>query len=120
MIRLIMLIILFLIMVFTVIAELVAGAGQTGVRKAGPIEQLGKDISKSLNKADRIAPDLAKTLDGVDIKLPSLTKQEEAPTMARQDYAGKDFTGGKHAEELFSGSTVSEATFTGALLDGAI
>lgn len=118
--RIVILIMLFMIAVFTLVTNLAARhSGQPGFN---PFEEAGRFISNSLRGADRIAPELTTAIGRVEVSLPRIVGAHEAgerPAFVARDLSDADFTGQNHVRKNFAAVIAERAVFANALLDGA-
>jgi len=116
--KLIILIILFMVMIFSVAATVIPGSKQ----KTNPVADIGKEITRPLTKVDTITPELSHALDNV--KLPSIAtskpKEEVLDARALGDHTGEIYSNKDLPKANFAGSLINATLFDGALLDGAV
>lgn len=118
MFRIVLLIMVFMVAIFTLVTNL--AAKKTGRQGVNIFHEVGSGIVHLLNGADRIAPNLSGAISRVEVNLPKVKLgSEDEGEWEAPNLAGVDFSGQKHQNENFAGAIMPNAIFINALLDGA-
>src|SRR5690606_9073008 len=111
MFRIVLLIILFMIMAFTLVANVTSEkTGRPGVNVG---RELNRHLKSAVGGAERLAPELGDAIGRVDAELAKLAKKEgqtQPPSehvKADLNLSGGDFTGLQAANNIFAGAQIN-------------